>query len=89
MFFLIFLQERHIVERQPSLTALVSSTHWKLIILVAIGLENLTNVVKGHYHGAIMEWSLTLKRRFGIHLLYRAYQMFLLDIPQQLFPQDV
>ena len=54
-----------------------------------IGIQNLTNVVKGHYHGVMTRWSPSQRRTFGIYLLQKAFKSFLLDIPQQLFQQDV
>lgn len=53
------------------------------------GLENLTNAVKGHFHGVMSSWPVSRQRLFGVSLLHKAFQSFLIDTPQQLFPQDI
>ena len=43
------------------------------------GLNNLTNEKKGDYYGAASCWSSNKKLRLGHSLLFRAFQMYLLE----------
>uniref|UniRef100_A0A672LH90 Uncharacterized LOC107575641 n=1 Tax=Sinocyclocheilus grahami TaxID=75366 RepID=A0A672LH90_SINGR len=43
----------------------------------AIGLKMLTNQKRGDYYGVVSTWPVRRKRELGVHLLYRAMQIFL------------
>ncbi|KAM4549161.1 uncharacterized protein PAE49_017129 [Odontesthes bonariensis] len=55
----------------------------------AIGLKMLTNKKRGDFYGVVSNWQLKRKRELGIHLLYRAMQIFLADGERQLRPADI
>ncbi|XP_028260566.1 uncharacterized protein LOC114435159 [Parambassis ranga] len=55
----------------------------------AIGLKMLTNKKRGDFYGVVSNWQLRRKREFGIHLLYRAMQIFLAEGERQLRPADI
>ncbi|XP_016117490.1 uncharacterized protein, partial [Sinocyclocheilus grahami] len=42
----------------------------------AIGLKMLTNQKRGDYYGVVSTWPVRRKRELGVHLLYRAMQIF-------------
>uniref|UniRef100_A0AAY4CR12 LEM domain-containing protein n=1 Tax=Denticeps clupeoides TaxID=299321 RepID=A0AAY4CR12_9TELE len=55
----------------------------------AIGLKMLTNQKRGDYYGVVSTWSAKKKRELGVHLLYRAMQIFLAEGERQLRPADI
>ncbi|KAM5193347.1 ankyrin repeat and LEM domain-containing protein 1 [Mantella aurantiaca] len=55
----------------------------------AIGLKMLTNQKKGVYYGQAQNWTLTRRRRLGVHMLHRAMQIFLAEGERQLRPPDI
>ncbi|XP_042273342.1 ankyrin repeat and LEM domain-containing protein 1 [Thunnus maccoyii] len=55
----------------------------------AIGLKMLTNQKRGDYYGVVSNWQLKRKRELGVHLLYRAMQIFLAEGERQLRPADI
>ncbi|XP_048056959.1 ankyrin repeat and LEM domain-containing protein 1 isoform X2 [Megalobrama amblycephala] len=55
----------------------------------AIGLKMLTNQKRGDYYGVVSTWSVQRKRELGVHLLYRAMQIFLAEGERQLRPADI
>ncbi|XP_077572755.1 uncharacterized protein LOC144196444 [Stigmatopora nigra] len=55
----------------------------------AIGLKMLTNVKRGDFYGVVSNWPLKKKRELGVHLLYRAMQIFLAEGERQLRPADI
>ncbi|XP_051231850.1 ankyrin repeat and LEM domain-containing protein 1 [Dicentrarchus labrax] len=55
----------------------------------AIGLKMLTNQKRGDFYGVVSNWQLKKKRELGIHLLYRAMQIFLAEGERQLRPADI
>ncbi len=62
---------------------------WQHVIIFFLGIENLTNVVRGHYHGTLGAWSANQRRRLGLYFLDKAFKAFINDAPQKLFPEDV
>ncbi|XP_051930445.1 ankyrin repeat and LEM domain-containing protein 1 isoform X1 [Hippocampus zosterae] len=55
----------------------------------AIGLKMLTNLKRGDFYGVVSNWQLKKKRELGVHLLYRAMQIFLAEGERQLRPADI
>lgn len=55
----------------------------------AIGLKMLTNQKRGDFYGVVSNWQLKKKRELGVHLLYRAMQIFLAEGERQLRPADI
>ncbi|KAF7202469.1 uncharacterized protein [Nothobranchius furzeri] len=55
----------------------------------AIGLKMLTNQKRGDFYGVVSHWDLKRKRKLGVHLLYRAMQIFLAEGERQLRPADI
>ncbi|XP_044055217.1 ankyrin repeat and LEM domain-containing protein 1 [Siniperca chuatsi] len=55
----------------------------------AIGLKMLTNQKRGDFYGVVSNWQVKRKRELGIHLLYRAMQIFLAEGERQLRPADI
>ncbi|XP_026871868.2 ankyrin repeat and LEM domain-containing protein 1 [Electrophorus electricus] len=55
----------------------------------AIGLKMLTNQKRGDYYGVVSTWPVKRKRELGVHLLYRAMQIFLAEGERQLRPTDI
>ena len=54
-----------------------------------IGRDNLSNEVRGHYHGQMSTWSSSQQRLFGVYLLHKAYLSFKIDTPQPIYPSDL
>lgn len=54
-----------------------------------IGLKMLTNQKRGDYYGVVSTWPVRKKRELGVHLLYRAMQIFLAEGERQLRPADI
>ncbi len=54
-----------------------------------IGLKMLTNQKRGDYYGVVSTWPVRRKRELGVHLLYRAMQIFLAEGERQLRPADI
>ncbi|XP_055796933.1 ankyrin repeat and LEM domain-containing protein 1 [Salvelinus fontinalis] len=59
------------------------------VMVDAIGLKMLTNQKRGDYYGVVSTWQLKRKRELGVHLLYRAMQIFLAEGERQLRPPDI
>ncbi|KAM9493719.1 uncharacterized protein Hap1MRO34_003816 isoform 1-T1 [Clarias gariepinus] len=55
----------------------------------AIGLKMLTNQKRGDYYGMVSTWPAKRQRDLGVHLLYRAMQIFLAEGERQLRPADI
>ncbi|XP_059196322.1 ankyrin repeat and LEM domain-containing protein 1 [Centropristis striata] len=55
----------------------------------AIGLKMLTNQKRGDFYGVVSNWQVKKKRDLGVHLLYRAMQIFLAEGERQLRPADI
>ncbi|XP_071342043.1 protein phosphatase 1 regulatory subunit 12A [Trachinotus anak] len=55
----------------------------------AIGLKMLTNQKRGDFYGVVSNWQMKQKRELGVHLLYRAMQIFLAEGERQLRPADI
>ncbi|XP_060713167.1 ankyrin repeat and LEM domain-containing protein 1 isoform X2 [Tachysurus vachellii] len=55
----------------------------------AIGLKMLTNQKRGDYYGMVSTWPAKRQRELGVHLLYRAMQIFLAEGERQLRPADI
>ncbi|CAL1592536.1 unnamed protein product [Knipowitschia caucasica] len=55
----------------------------------AIGLKMLTNQKRGDYYGVVSHWQQRKKKELGVHLLYRAMQIFLAEGERQLRPADI
>ncbi|XP_076007498.1 uncharacterized protein LOC143001659 [Genypterus blacodes] len=55
----------------------------------AMGLKVLTNQKRGDYYGVVSTWQAKRKRELGVHLLYRAMQIFLAEGERQLRPADI
>ncbi|XP_018528576.2 LOW QUALITY PROTEIN: ankyrin repeat and LEM domain-containing protein 1 [Lates calcarifer] len=55
----------------------------------AIGLKMLTNQKRGDFYGVVSNWQVKRKRELGVHLLYRAMQIFLAEGERQLRPADI
>ncbi|XP_056460158.1 ankyrin repeat and LEM domain-containing protein 1 [Gadus chalcogrammus] len=55
----------------------------------AVGLKMLTNQKRGDYYGVVSTWQARKRRELGVHLLYRAMQIFLAEGERQLRPADI
>ncbi|CAN9500963.1 unnamed protein product [Ophioblennius macclurei] len=55
----------------------------------AVGLKMLTNQKRGDFYGVVSNWQQKRKRELGVHLLYRAMQIFLAEGERQLRPADI
>ncbi|XP_028672408.2 ankyrin repeat and LEM domain-containing protein 1 [Erpetoichthys calabaricus] len=55
----------------------------------AIGLKMLTNQKRGDYYGVVATWPMKRRRQLGVHLLYRAMQIFMAEGERQLHPADI
>ncbi|XP_064392355.1 ankyrin repeat and LEM domain-containing protein 1-like isoform X2 [Halichondria panicea] len=55
----------------------------------ALGLDNLTNKVRGHVHGIAQQWPLFKRRQYGVYLLHKAFQIFQITSPPQLHEHDL
>ncbi|KAK2835398.1 hypothetical protein Q5P01_015882 [Channa striata] len=55
----------------------------------AMGLKMLTNQKRGDFYGVVSNWQVKRKRELGVHLLYRAMQIFLAEGERQLRPLDI
>lgn len=55
----------------------------------ASGLKMLTNQKRGDFYGVVSNWQSKQKRELGVHLLYRAMQIFLAEGERQLRPVDI
>ena len=60
-----------------------------IIIVCLLGLEILTNIIRGHVYGCVCEWRKCKRRQLGVHLLYKAFRSFLIHTPQELLEQDI
>lgn len=57
--------------------------------LILSGLKMLTNQKRGDFYGVVSNWQVKRKRELGVHLLYRAMQIFLAEGERQLRPADI
>jgi len=55
----------------------------------AIGLSSITNAKRGNYYGLCTSWSDSDRRRWGAHLLYKAFHIFLHEGERQIRPVDL
>ena len=53
------------------------------------GLSCLTNQVKGVSYGAAKRWQPSLRRKFGVFLLYRAMKVLVADGVREIHPGDL
>lgn len=60
-----------------------------LLVYVRPGLKRLTNQKRGDFYGVVSNWPVKKKRELGVHLLYRAMQIFLAEGERQLRPLDI
>ena len=44
-----------------------------------LGKEKITNKKSGTLHGEVCEWDEGKQKKFGVYLLHKAYQSYLLD----------
>lgn len=58
-------------------------------IIEAIGLDNLTNLKRGEYHGLPKTWPMRDKKQLGTVLLYKSFKIFLSEGESQLRPTDI
>lgn len=58
-------------------------------IIEAMGLENLTNLKRGEYHGLPKTWPMRDKKQLGAVLLYKSFKIFLSEGESQLRPTDI
>lgn len=58
-------------------------------IIDAIGMNNLTNQVRGHYYGISESWNHRQQKHLGVGLLYKALQIHLIEGESQLMPTDI
>lgn len=58
-------------------------------IIEAIGLDNLTNLKRGEYHGLTKTWFMREKKQLGTVLLYKAFKIYLSEGESQLRPTDI
>lgn len=58
-------------------------------IIDAIGMNNLTNQVRGHYYGISESWTFKQRKQLGVGLLYKALQIHLIEGESQLTPNDI
>ncbi|KAL5004171.1 hypothetical protein ScPMuIL_017627 [Solemya velum] len=55
----------------------------------ALGLEKLTNQKRGDYYGIATTWPRKEKRKMGVYLLKKAFQIFLAEGERQICPLDM
>lgn len=70
----------------PSLSELKCN---KFILILSSGLKMLTNQKRGDYYGIVSTWPAKRQRELGVHLLYKAMQIFLAEGERQLRPADI
>ena len=58
-------------------------------MIEALGLSSITNAKRGDYYGVCNSWSGSDKRRWGAHLLYKAFMIFLHEGERQIRPVDL
>ncbi|XP_063697185.1 ankyrin repeat and LEM domain-containing protein 1 homolog [Culicoides brevitarsis] len=58
-------------------------------IIDALGMNNLTNQVRGHYYGISESWTFKQRKQLGVGLLYKALQIHLIEGESQLLPHDI
>lgn len=58
-------------------------------IIEAIGLDNLTNLKRGEYHGLPKTWPMRDKKQLGTALLYKSFNIYLSEGESQLRPTDI
>lgn len=58
-------------------------------LIISLGLKMLTNQKRGDFYGVVSNWPVKKKRELGVHLLYRAMQIFLAEGERQLRPLDI
>lgn len=61
----------------------------QLTYLILPGLKMLTNQKRGDFYGVVSNLPVKKKRELGVHLLYRAMQIFLAEGERQLRPLDI
>nr|XP_040566439.1 uncharacterized protein LOC121116262 [Lepeophtheirus salmonis] len=58
-------------------------------MIQALGVENLSNVLKGDVYGVATEWDSEQVRVYGTFLLFRAFKIFMTEGERQLKPMDI
>ncbi|KAJ8976542.1 hypothetical protein NQ317_017950 [Molorchus minor] len=58
-------------------------------MILALKIDNLTNVRNGEFYGIAATWPQKQKRVFGVYLLYKAMKIFLNEGERQLCPSDI
>ncbi len=58
-------------------------------IIEAIGLDNLTNLKRGEYHGLPKHWPMRDRKQLGAVLLYKSFKIYLSEGESQLRPTDI
>lgn len=61
----------------------------EFMFILLSGLKMLTNQKRGDYYGMVSTWPAKRQRELGVHLLYRAMQIFLAEGERQLRPADI
>ena len=59
------------------------------LMIEALGLENLSNKVRGKSYGMVAGWDAKRRRKLGVFLLYKAFQLYLIEGEHQLRRRDV
>ena len=49
----------------------------------------LTNVQRGHAYGEVCGWRIARRRQLGVYLLHKAWLVYKLDPPQEIFRHDL
>lgn len=58
-------------------------------IIEAIGLDSLTNLKRGEYHGIVKTWPMRDKKQLGTVLLFKSFKIYLSEGESQLRPTDI
>lgn len=62
---------------------------YEAAMIDVIGVTNLKNLKSGNYYGVASSWPLKERRMLGLHLLYKAMQIFINEGERQLRPEDI
>ncbi|XP_023939254.2 ankyrin repeat and LEM domain-containing protein 1 [Bicyclus anynana] len=62
---------------------------YEAAMIDVIGITNLKNLKSGNYYGVASSWPLKERRMLGLHLLYKAMQIFFNEGERQLRPDDI
>ncbi|KAG4066268.1 hypothetical protein HA402_000492 [Bradysia odoriphaga] len=58
-------------------------------IIEAIGLENVTNLKRGEYHGLPKTWPMRDRKQLGVVLLFKSFKIYLSEGESQLRPNHI